>query len=162
MQKKINRRDVLKHIVQSGSALAAAGLLPEKWSKPAVEGGYLPVHAGISSRYKMDAYFTTSLNTNPAGNYLISEPVTLEVVVTESGLEIEGGVDVTVWVELQDGSDTPNLILPAGHTGSDGEVQFGVSPGDIPYSVGVPFRISCTVASPVVLTYNLPGIYQTI
>lgn len=39
------RRRLLKALIASGGAVAASTLLPNKWSKPTVEVGMLPVHA---------------------------------------------------------------------------------------------------------------------
>jgi hypothetical protein len=40
-----SRRRLLKALIASGGAVAASTLLPNKWSKPTVEVGMLPVHA---------------------------------------------------------------------------------------------------------------------
>jgi hypothetical protein len=39
------RRRLLKALIASGGAVAASTLLPNKWSKPTIEVGVLPVHA---------------------------------------------------------------------------------------------------------------------
>ena len=45
---KISRRDLLKTIIAGGGGIVAAGFLPEKWLKPVVKSGVLPVHAQAS------------------------------------------------------------------------------------------------------------------
>ncbi len=49
MEKKITRRDALKAIIAGSSGIVAAGFVPEKWLKPVVKSGVLPVHAQASS-----------------------------------------------------------------------------------------------------------------
>lgn len=49
MEKKITRRDALKAIIAGSSGIVAAGFVPEKWLKPVVKTGVLPVHAQASS-----------------------------------------------------------------------------------------------------------------
>ena len=47
--KKITRRDLLKAIIAGSGGIVAAGFLPEKWLKPVVKSGVLPVHAQASA-----------------------------------------------------------------------------------------------------------------
>lgn len=44
----ISRRDVLRKIVIATGVVATSNFLPEKWVKPVVEAGVLPVHAQTS------------------------------------------------------------------------------------------------------------------
>ncbi|MBN1180046.1 MAG: twin-arginine translocation signal domain-containing protein [Anaerolineae bacterium] len=44
----LSRRELLKALAATGGAVAAATLLPEQWSSPAVQVGVLPAHAQIS------------------------------------------------------------------------------------------------------------------
>jgi hypothetical protein len=46
---KMTRRDLLKAIVAGSGGIVAAGFLPEKWLKPVVKSGVLPVHAQASA-----------------------------------------------------------------------------------------------------------------
>jgi hypothetical protein len=44
----ISRRRLLKAIAAAGGTLAAATVLPDKWTKPAAQVGLLPAHAQVS------------------------------------------------------------------------------------------------------------------
>lgn len=46
---KISRRELLKAIIAGGGGIIATGFLPEKWLKPVVKSGVLPVHAQASA-----------------------------------------------------------------------------------------------------------------
>jgi hypothetical protein len=46
--KLINRRTLLKGIVAGAGGIAASSFLPEKWVKPVISSGVLPVHAQAS------------------------------------------------------------------------------------------------------------------
>ena len=46
---KISRRELLKAIIAGGGGIIATGFLPEKWLKPVVKSGVLPVHAQAST-----------------------------------------------------------------------------------------------------------------
>ena len=46
---KMTRRDLLKAIIAGSGGIVAAGFLPEKWLKPVVKSGVLPVHAQASA-----------------------------------------------------------------------------------------------------------------
>ena len=48
-RQKISRRNLLKAIIAAGGGLTAAAFLPEKWVKPVVSAGVIPVHAAASS-----------------------------------------------------------------------------------------------------------------
>ncbi len=48
MEKKISRRDLLKALIAGSGGIVAAGFVPEKWLKPVVKSGVLPVHAQAS------------------------------------------------------------------------------------------------------------------
>jgi hypothetical protein len=47
-QRLLSRREVLKALATIGGAAGAGMLLPERWTRPAVEAGVLPVHAQSS------------------------------------------------------------------------------------------------------------------
>ena len=47
-KKTITRRTLLKSILAGGTVVGASAFLPEKWVKPLVESGVLPVHAQVS------------------------------------------------------------------------------------------------------------------
>lgn len=47
-KENLSRRELLKAITAVGGALGAAAFLPEKWSKPVIEGGVIPAHAQSS------------------------------------------------------------------------------------------------------------------
>lgn len=49
MDKKITRRDLLKALIAGSGGIVAAGFVPEKWLKPVVKSGVLPVHAQASA-----------------------------------------------------------------------------------------------------------------
>jgi hypothetical protein len=49
MEKKISRRDLLKGFIAGSGGIVAAGFVPEKWLKPVVKSGVLPVHAQASA-----------------------------------------------------------------------------------------------------------------
>ncbi len=49
MDNKISRRELLKVLIAGSGGIAAAGFLPEKWLKPVVKSGVLPVHAQSSA-----------------------------------------------------------------------------------------------------------------
>lgn len=49
MEKKITRRDLLKALIAGSGGIVAAGFVPEKWLKPVVKSGVLPVHAQASA-----------------------------------------------------------------------------------------------------------------
>ena len=49
MEKKITRRDLLKALIAGSGGIVAAGFVPEKWLKPVVKSGVLPVHAQAST-----------------------------------------------------------------------------------------------------------------
>lgn len=49
MEKKISRRDLLKALIAGSGGIVAAGFVPEKWLKPVVKSGVLPVHAQASA-----------------------------------------------------------------------------------------------------------------
>ncbi len=63
MEKKITRRDALKAIIAGSSGIVAAGFVPEKWLKPVVKSGVLPVHAQASSPTPTPDYIQ--------GNYIV-------------------------------------------------------------------------------------------
>ena len=44
-EKIVTRRDLLKIVIAAGTSVSIAGFLPDKWIKPAVISGVLPVHA---------------------------------------------------------------------------------------------------------------------
>jgi YVTN family beta-propeller protein len=44
----IGRRRLLKALAAGGGVAAGTALLPERWVKPIVEYGTLPLHAGVS------------------------------------------------------------------------------------------------------------------
>lgn len=50
MEKQISRRDLLKLIIAGSGGIAAAGFLPEKWLRPVVKSGVMPVHAQSSNQ----------------------------------------------------------------------------------------------------------------
>jgi hypothetical protein len=58
-KQSITRRDLLKATLAAGGGITAAAFLPEKWVKPVVESGVLPVHAQASG--------TGSISGNAAG-----------------------------------------------------------------------------------------------
>lgn len=45
---KISRRDLIKALIAGSGGIVAAGFVPEKWLKPVVKSGVLPVHAQAS------------------------------------------------------------------------------------------------------------------
>jgi hypothetical protein len=62
-QKNITRRALLKAILAGSGGIAAASFLPEKWLKPVVQSGVLPVHAATSSlKYLIEADFVNGGN----------------------------------------------------------------------------------------------------
>lgn len=46
---KISRRDLIKALIAGSGGIVAAGFVPEKWLKPVVKSGVLPVHAQASA-----------------------------------------------------------------------------------------------------------------
>ena len=49
MEKKITRRDLIKALIAGSGGIVAAGFIPDKWLKPVVKSGVLPVHAQASA-----------------------------------------------------------------------------------------------------------------
>lgn len=49
MKNKLSRRDLLKALIAGSGGIVAAGFVPEKWLKPVVKNGVLPVHAQASA-----------------------------------------------------------------------------------------------------------------
>lgn len=157
MKDPYTRRAALKKMLHTGGGLALAAGIPDLWQTPELVKASLPAHAAASSPYSLQAYNTSTLTQDSSGYYQISASMTLEVLFTYLGLG--AAADVTVWVADLPGNQYPNPILPPGSTGSDGLVQFLVTKLDIPYSAGVPFRLSVTVASPVVLHTVVAGTF---
>ena len=60
-EKIVTRRDLLKIVIAAGTSVSIAGFLPDKWIKPAVISGVLPVHAQ-----------TSVLSACPQSSYIIS------------------------------------------------------------------------------------------
>ena len=59
-KQSMTRRELLKAALAAGTGLTAAAFLPEKWLKPMVQSGVLPVHAqtsGGNGRIVGRAYF---------------------------------------------------------------------------------------------------------
>ena len=48
-EKNNGRRKILRTIAGAGGAIAAGGMLPEKWTRPMVDAALLPAHAQTSS-----------------------------------------------------------------------------------------------------------------
>ena len=56
MTVKISRRQALKALLAAAGGLTAAAFVPEKWLKPMVSSGVLPVHARASAHFMNGAY----------------------------------------------------------------------------------------------------------
>jgi hypothetical protein len=110
MDKKITRRDALKTIIAAGSGIVAAGFVPEKWVKPVVKSGVLPVHAQSSSPmptqtpdYIQGNYFAG--NTLTAFALVSSQPIAPTDNQAPSSTKRPGvsnpveGKDVTLYVD---------------------------------------------------------------
>jgi hypothetical protein len=48
-RREISRREVLKSLTAAGIAVAASSFIPQNWSSPQIEGGFLPAHAQSTS-----------------------------------------------------------------------------------------------------------------
>lgn len=44
-EKTLGRRELLKALAATGSAVVASSMLPNQWTKPVIEAGVLPAHA---------------------------------------------------------------------------------------------------------------------
>ena len=87
-QKPINRREMLKKgALAAGGAITAAAFLDEKWIKPIVKTGILPVHAQASCGiYTFNHFFETNfagyhlgVNVVPVGP---DGPISYEIIDT--------------------------------------------------------------------------------
>lgn len=67
MSKNISRRDLLRAIVAGSGGFVATSFLPEKWLRPVVKSGVLPVHAQASAPTSTP---TTAPTSVPAQNYV--------------------------------------------------------------------------------------------
>jgi hypothetical protein len=71
MSKNISRRDLLKAIIAGSGGFVATSFLPEKWLKPVVKSGVLPVHAQASAPTPGPTSVPTSSPTStPDQNYV--------------------------------------------------------------------------------------------
>jgi hypothetical protein len=81
LQESVTRRQMLKIIAATSGGVAAASLLPEKWVKPFIEAGVIPVHAQTSNPTATPAAATatkapTATSTPAVGSYQVSANAT--------------------------------------------------------------------------------------
>ena len=111
---KITRRELLKTVIAGSGGIVAAGFLPEKWLKPVVKSGVLPVHAQASQPTPTPDYiqggyedFNGDSNFFLAFAFVSSEPIpelagdnsalsSVEKLAVENPVE---GKDVTLFVD---------------------------------------------------------------
>ena len=136
---KMTRRDLLKAIVAGSGGIVAAGFLPEKWLKPVVKSGVLPVHAQASAPtpgptqtpdYIQGDYYETG-DGQPVGilafAFVSSQPIpafnnsesTNSLSSTKVGVEFPvEGKDVTLFVD--------DVIESTKKTDADGYVEWDI------------------------------------
>jgi hypothetical protein len=140
LQKPVTRRTLLKAILAGSGGIAAASFLPEKWLKPVVHSGVLPVHAQ-SSGYSIQGYrspvgahvYTGSVTHNPNGSYKMASPIKTTNPPSSPGNPVNG-VTVTASVTSSTGP-TPMTITSSnpqvtGTGGTNGWAGFSINPGD--------------------------------
>jgi len=135
-QQRISRRAMLKGILAAGGALGASAFLPEKWLKPMIKTGVLPVHAQTSINYMITAFqgpgylgayvYIQASGVTESNDPQVSLPTcpgtpVNGVTVTASVVQNNGSVHISIT------SDNPQVT---GNDGSDGWVDFTVDPGD--------------------------------
>jgi hypothetical protein len=75
----ITRRDLLKVLAAAGGGITAAAFLPEKWVKPVVNSGVLPVHAQASGATGT----ITGTVYQCGGGTVANQDVTITVLLTD-------------------------------------------------------------------------------
>ena len=122
-KQSITRRDLLKTALAAGGGLTAVAFLPEKWVKPVVQSGVLPVHAAASGTGSIHGIITFGFNSNRSlaygggstgGSKNISElgyPTYYGATITATAgsARFSGGVD-------EGGTFTINGVLPGTYT----------------------------------------------
>ncbi len=139
MEKKLDRRDVLKALIAGSSAVAASVFLPAKWIKPVVKMGVLPAHAQVSCT-------TTFTAEGPDGSYVnaggtgwarasaIGVPASTETLLpNQSGIimtwQCTGGISCII---IDAASLSPTITITT-RTDTYSGTQF--SPSNVTYSI---------------------------
>ena len=72
VQKPITRRKVLKSILGGSVVFSASAILPDKWVKPVVESGVLPLHAQVSATGTINGTIRLAVINNGSGVAYVS------------------------------------------------------------------------------------------
>jgi hypothetical protein len=93
-KRKLSRRQLLKAITAAGGAIAAATMLPGKWTQPVVEVGVLPAHAQVTGA---EPEYGVQCDSTPGGGdieFCIDEVAALVMLYSGEG-PVEG-IEVTL------------------------------------------------------------------
>jgi hypothetical protein len=133
----VSRRTMLKSILAAGGALGASAFLPEKWLKPLVRTGVLPVHAQTSGylirAYQGSGYIGAHVYTLVSDSLNVSEPMESpdKVSLPPSPGTPVSGVSVTASVTQNNG--VTHISITSGNpqvTNVYGWAGFTIDPGD--------------------------------
>lgn len=84
-EKTLGRRELLKALAATGSAVVASSMLPNQWTKPVIEAGVLPAHAQGSKRDQILEVVQNETDYEirlKKGNDVIAGPVGPKVVIS--------------------------------------------------------------------------------
>lgn len=171
MEKKISRRDLLKALIAGSGGIVAAGFVPEKWLKPVVKSGVLPVHAQasapdhnyvrgwgqfydyyegfslIASAYVSSVDFTFPIVKN-INNFKVASPIKVELPRIDFPV---GGEGVTLYIDGIKHSTKP--------TDLEGFVEWSIEDSyPTPIPTPLPTPMPCTMK----LKFEIFGHYDEV
>lgn len=117
----VSRRQALKVILAAGGSITAAAFLPEKWLKPVIKTGVLPVHAQTSDQWLVDV---SSDGGTPSFGALVVSNINIHVFTPAADLQ----VDSFTSEDKKKGYPVPYAPVAISYTNSGTGSVTGVTP----------------------------------
>jgi hypothetical protein len=120
-QSLVSRRQALKVILAAGGSITAVAFLPEKWLKPVIRTGVLPVHAQTSDQWLVDV---SSDGGTPSFSTLVVSNINIHVYTPYADVQ----ADSSASEDKKLGNPVPYAPVTTSYTNSGTGSVTGVTP----------------------------------